>query len=95
MYIILHEAREHRVSTGFITLYATYQNSTVVSSGSATVYIPVSLIEQLFNHISGESKNKQPPCLLSVLTEFTRSPYTWAPQPTKVRPAGYNNIWPF
>ncbi|KAM9337218.1 polycystin-1-like protein 1 [Symphorus nematophorus] len=70
-YILFHEAQEHRVSAGLITLYAANQNqtSTVISSGSAAVYLPDSLIQHLLVHR---------PCVLSMLTELTHSPYTWA-----------------
>ncbi|XP_055363784.1 polycystic kidney disease 1 like 1 isoform X2 [Betta splendens] len=84
-YIVFHEAPEHRVSTRFISLYATKRSSTVISSGSTTVYVPASLTEQLFNGIRGESEMKQrAPCLLSVLTEFPRSPFTLPPDATKL-----------
>uniref|UniRef100_A0A3Q1IV35 Polycystic kidney disease 1b n=1 Tax=Anabas testudineus TaxID=64144 RepID=A0A3Q1IV35_ANATE len=84
-YILSHEAREHNISAGLITLYATYLNSTVISSGSTTFHIPVSLMQHLFVCVSGECKNEQRrPCVLSVLTELAHSPYTWVPYTTKL-----------
>ncbi|KAK9527852.1 hypothetical protein VZT92_014377 [Zoarces viviparus] len=83
-YILSHEAHEHRVSTGLIALYATYlnQTSTVLSSGSTTFYMPDSLIHLLFLHRSGETESRlHRPRVLSVLTELTHSPDTWARYP--------------
>lgn len=87
-YILFHEAQEHRVSTALIALYATYQNqtSTVISSGSATFYMPASLIQLLFVHRGRETESRpHPPCVVSMLTELAHSPHTWAHYPGKVR----------
>ncbi len=76
-YILFHEAREHRVSTGLITLYAAHQNqtSTVISSGSSTVHMPASLIQLLFVHLRRDTESRpHRPCVLSMLTELTHSP---------------------
>uniref|UniRef100_A0A3Q3J1C2 Polycystic kidney disease protein 1-like 1 n=1 Tax=Monopterus albus TaxID=43700 RepID=A0A3Q3J1C2_MONAL len=72
--------------TGLITLFATYQNqnSTVISSGSTTYHIPVSLIQQLFVH-SREHESVQQLCVLSVLTELTHSPYPQDQYPAQLR----------
>ncbi|XP_059183422.1 polycystin-1-like protein 1 [Centropristis striata] len=86
-YIVSHKAQEHRVSTGLITLYTTYQNqtSTVISSSSTTFYMPASLIELLFVHRSKETESRRhQPCVLSMLTELTLSPYTWAHYPERL-----------
>ncbi|XP_070784659.1 polycystin-1-like protein 1 [Enoplosus armatus] len=86
-YMLLHEAQEHKVSAGRIALYATYQNqsSTVISSGSTTVDMPTSLIQLLFVHRSRETESGlQRPCVLSMLTELTHSPYTWAHYPGRL-----------
>nr|XP_020465285.1 polycystic kidney disease protein 1-like 1 [Monopterus albus] len=85
-YLLFHNAQEHRVSTGLITLFATYQNqnSTVISSGSTTYHIPVSLIQQLFVH-SREHESVQQLCVLSVLTELTHSPYPQDQYPAQLR----------
>ncbi|KAM6908104.1 polycystin-1-like protein 1 [Lycodopsis pacificus] len=83
-YTLSHEAHEHRVSTGLIALYATYlnQTSTVLSSGSTTFYMPDSLIHLLFVRRSGEPESRvHRPRVLSVLTELTHSPDTWARYP--------------
>ncbi|XP_054479391.1 polycystic kidney disease 1 like 1 [Anoplopoma fimbria] len=84
LYILTHEAYEYRVNTGLLALYATYlnQTSTVLSSGSTTFYMPDSLIQLLFVHRSRETERRlHRPCVLSVLTELTHSPYTWAHYP--------------
>lgn len=85
---MFHKAREHRVNTGCIALYAEYQNqtSTVISSGSAAFYMPASLIQHLFGRHNGEIESRwhRPPCVLSMLTELTHSPYTWAHYPRRV-----------
>ncbi|XP_073344382.1 polycystin-1-like protein 1 [Pagrus major] len=87
-YIMFHKAQEHRVNTGFIALYAAYQNqtSTVISSGSTAFYMPASLIQLLFGRQSGETESRRhrPPCVLSMLTELTHSPYTWAHYPRRL-----------
>ncbi|XP_044033057.1 polycystic kidney disease 1 like 1 [Siniperca chuatsi] len=86
-HILFHEAHEHRVSTGLIALYATYQNqtSTVISSGSTAFYMPASLIQLLFVHRSRETESRpHRPCVLSMLTELSRSPYTWARYPGRL-----------
>ncbi|XP_034562845.1 polycystic kidney disease 1 like 1 [Notolabrus celidotus] len=82
-YILFHEASEHRVSTGFILLHASYlnQNSTVIISGSSTFYLPSSVIQLLFDRRRRETER---PCVLSVLTELTHSPYIRAHQPGKL-----------
>ncbi|XP_023272777.1 polycystic kidney disease protein 1-like 1 [Seriola lalandi dorsalis] len=84
-YILFHKVQEHRVRTDPITLYATYQNqtSTVISSGSTTFYISASLIQLLFVHHSGGTESRQP-CVLSVVTELARSPYTCVQHPTQL-----------
>ncbi|XP_068438427.1 polycystin-1-like protein 1 [Clinocottus analis] len=82
-YILSHQAHEHRVCTGLISLYAAHlnQTSTVLSSGSTIFYMPDSLIQLLF-HRSGETESRPHGlCVLSVLTELTHSPYTWARYP--------------
>ncbi|XP_041670635.1 LOW QUALITY PROTEIN: polycystic kidney disease 1 like 1 [Cheilinus undulatus] len=81
-YLLFHEAREHRVSTGFIVLYARNQTQTssVIISSSSTVYLPSSLIQRLFVH--GRETGRH--CVLSMLTELTHSPYTWAYHPGKM-----------
>lgn len=87
-YILFHETQEHRVSTGFITLYAAYQNqtSTVISGGSTIFYMPPSLIRILFVHHSRKTESRpHRPCALRILTELTHSPYTWAHYPGGVR----------
>ncbi|XP_074549754.1 polycystin-1-like protein 1 [Halichoeres trimaculatus] len=73
-YILFHGATKHRVSTGFLTLYVSYQNqtSTVIRSDSSTFYLPPSLIQHVFNQHRRETER---PCFLSVLTELTHSPY--------------------
>ncbi|XP_050922890.1 LOW QUALITY PROTEIN: polycystic kidney disease 1 like 1 [Lates calcarifer] len=86
-YILFHKVQEHRVSSGFITLYATFlnQTSTVISSGSTTFYLPASLIQLLFARRSGQSESRQRrPCVLSVLTELDHSPYTCTHCPTQL-----------
>lgn len=86
-YILFHGARKHRVSTGVIASYATYQNQThtVISSGSTTFYMPASLTQLLFVHRSRDTESKpHRPCVLSVLTELTHSPYIWARHPGKL-----------
>lgn len=87
-YILFHEAQEHRVNTGLIALYTAHQNqaSTVISSGSITVYMPASLIQLLFVHRGrGTENGPHRPCVLSMLTELTHSPYTQARYPGRVR----------
>ncbi|KAF3836007.1 hypothetical protein F7725_028565 [Dissostichus mawsoni] len=46
-FILMHKVQEHRVSTGLIALYSSYQNqsSTVISSGSSSFSLPPSLIQ--------------------------------------------------
>ncbi|XP_037613525.1 polycystic kidney disease 1 like 1 [Sebastes umbrosus] len=83
-YILIHKVEEHRVSTGLLALYATHQNQTfsVISGDSTTFYMPASLIQLLFVHGSTETESRlHQPCVLSMLTELTRSPYTWAHDP--------------
>ncbi|KAM9332615.1 LOW QUALITY PROTEIN: polycystin-1-like protein 1 [Pholidichthys leucotaenia] len=69
-YILLHKTKEHRVVTSLISMYATSLNQTsaVISSSSATVYMPDSLIK-ILNH-------QHHSCVLTVLTELQHSPYT-------------------
>uniref|UniRef100_A0A673BEL3 Uncharacterized protein n=1 Tax=Sphaeramia orbicularis TaxID=375764 RepID=A0A673BEL3_9TELE len=72
---------ELRLDTGLICLYVTYLNQTsTVSSGSANVFIPASLIQRPFvHHVDSQSvRNHEKPCVLILLTELTHSPYTWA-----------------
>lgn len=91
-YILFHEAQEHRVSTGLLTLYATYQNQTsaVISSGSTAFHMPASLVQRLFARHSRETESRpHPPCVLGVLTQLTHSPYTWARHPGRVRMMRY------
>ncbi|KAG8009401.1 Polycystic kidney disease 1 like 1 [Nibea albiflora] len=86
-YILFHEAQEHRVSTGLITLYAAYQNqtSTVIRGGSTIFYMPPSLIQILFVHHSRKTESRaHRPCALRILTELTQSPYTWAHYPGRL-----------
>ncbi|XP_028425777.1 polycystic kidney disease 1 like 1 [Perca flavescens] len=86
-YILFHKVEEHRVSTGLIALYATYQNQTspVISSGSTTFYMPAAVIQLLFLHHSRETESRpHQPCVLSMLTELTHSPYTWAHYPGRL-----------
>ncbi|KAM6971589.1 polycystin-1-like protein 1 [Tautogolabrus adspersus] len=80
--ILFYEAQELRVSSTFIDLHARYQNqtSTVVSIGSSTFYLPSSLIQLLFVR----SRETQRPCVLSLLTKLSHSPYTWAHHPGKL-----------
>lgn len=95
-YILFHKAQEHRVSTGLIALYATHQNqtSTVISSGSATFYMPASLIQLLFVHNSRETESRlHRPCVLGMLTELTHSPYAWARYPGRVRMTWHDDTW--
>lgn len=80
-YILFHKAQEHRVSTGLIALYATYQNqaSTVISGGSFSFYLPAPLTTP------PTESGRHRPCVLAVLTELRLSPYTWARYPRRVR----------
>ncbi|XP_065805230.1 polycystin-1-like protein 1 [Labrus bergylta] len=80
--ILFNEAEEVRVSSTFIDLHGRHQNqtSTVVSIGSSTFYLPPSLIQLLFGH----SRETQRSCVLSLLTKFSHSPYTWAHHPGKL-----------
>ncbi|KAK5877457.1 hypothetical protein CesoFtcFv8_024959 [Champsocephalus esox] len=72
-FILMHKVQEHRVSTGLIALYSSYQNrsSTVISSGSASFSLPPSLIQLVHG--------SRPRCVLSTLTELRHSPFTWDP----------------
>ncbi|KAM8822788.1 polycystin-1-like protein 1 [Spinachia spinachia] len=81
-YILSHEGHEHRVSTGLIALYAASLNQTpaVLSSGSAAFHLPDSLVQRVFVHGSRAHR----PCVLSVLTELSYSPYTQ----TALQPSG-------
>ncbi|XP_034416623.1 polycystic kidney disease 1 like 1 [Cyclopterus lumpus] len=83
-YILSHEAHEHRVGSGLIALYVAYlnQTSTVLRSGSTIFYMPDSLIQLLVVHRSRDPESRPHRlCVLSVLTELTHSPYTWAYYP--------------
>lgn len=93
-YILFHKAQECRVSTSLITLYAAYQDqtSTVISSGSTSFYMPASLIQLLFDRLSGR-KTESGPCVLSMLTELAHSPYAWARYPGGVRLAWHDDTW--
>ncbi|XP_054863081.1 polycystic kidney disease 1 like 1 [Amphiprion ocellaris] len=85
--IQFHETKELSVSTGLMTLYAASQNqtSTVISSGSTTFHMPDSLIQILFNHHGGVTDRFQHrPCVIVVLTELSRSPFTWASYPAQL-----------
>ncbi|XP_029978904.1 polycystic kidney disease 1 like 1 [Sphaeramia orbicularis] len=80
-FILFHKSEELRLDTGLICLYVTYLNQTsTVSSGSANVFIPASLIQRPFvHHVDSQSvRNHEKPCVLILLTELTHSPYTWA-----------------
>ncbi|XP_047423738.1 polycystic kidney disease 1 like 1 [Mugil cephalus] len=81
-YILFKEIQEHRVSTGLITLHAASQNqiSTVISGGSATFHLPAALMQIQFVR---RSRDNDPLCVLSVVTEISHSPYTWASSPFK------------
>ncbi|KAI4806475.1 hypothetical protein KUCAC02_017300, partial [Chaenocephalus aceratus] len=72
-FILMHKVQEHRVSTGLIALYSSYQNrsSTVISSGSSSFSLPPSLIQLVHG--------SRPRCVLSTLTELRHSPFTWDP----------------
>uniref|UniRef100_A0A3P8U3P9 Polycystic kidney disease 1a n=1 Tax=Amphiprion percula TaxID=161767 RepID=A0A3P8U3P9_AMPPE len=85
--MLFHETKELSVSTGLMTLYAASQNqtSTVISSGSTTFHMPDSLIQILFNHHGGVTDQFQHrPCVVVVLTELSRSPFTWASYPAQL-----------
>uniref|UniRef100_A0A8C2ZWB2 Polycystic kidney disease 1b n=1 Tax=Cyclopterus lumpus TaxID=8103 RepID=A0A8C2ZWB2_CYCLU len=74
----------HRVGSGLIALYVAYlnQTSTVLRSGSTIFYMPDSLIQLLVVHRSRDPESRPHRlCVLSVLTELTHSPYTWAYYP--------------
>ncbi|CAK6980027.1 polycystic kidney disease 1 like 1, partial [Scomber scombrus] len=86
-YILFSKIREHRVITGLMSFYVTNQNqtSTVISSGATIFYMPPSLIQLLFAGRRGETESRQrQPCVLSLLTELTQSPISWARYPGKV-----------
>ncbi|KAM7390602.1 hypothetical protein PAMA_008670 [Pampus argenteus] len=86
-YILFSKIQEHRVITGLMSLYVTYQNqtSTVISSGTTIFYMSPSLTQLLFVGHRGEIESRERrPCVLSLLTELTHGPYTRARYPGKL-----------
>ncbi|XP_071384147.1 LOW QUALITY PROTEIN: polycystin-1-like protein 1 [Centroberyx affinis] len=86
-YILLSKTQQHSVSTSVMALHAAYRNqtSTIISSGSATIYMPESLNQLLFVPNGGGTEDGQRrPCVLSLLSEFTQSPYSWASAPAQL-----------
>ncbi|XP_029955937.1 polycystic kidney disease 1 like 1 [Salarias fasciatus] len=77
---------ELTVSTDLFTLYAAAsqnQTSTVIRCASATFSMPASLIQVLLARHGGETE-RQEACVVTVVTELARSPYTWATDHTQV-----------
>ncbi|KAM9839687.1 polycystin-1-like protein 1 [Aulostomus maculatus] len=78
-YILFSKLHEHQVSSGVMSFYATYLNQTsssVISSGSTTVYLPSSLLQSIL------SIPPRGECVLSLLTH---SSYTGAHTPGRIR----------
>nr|XP_015810828.2 polycystic kidney disease 1 like 1 [Nothobranchius furzeri] len=84
--ILSQESPEITVSSGLIRLHASSLNhtSTIIRTNSTTVYLPASLIEMVFGHLGGRSHPRpEPICILTVLTELSQNPYSWALFPTQ------------
>uniref|UniRef100_H3BXX9 Polycystic kidney disease 1a n=1 Tax=Tetraodon nigroviridis TaxID=99883 RepID=H3BXX9_TETNG len=76
-YMLFHGVREHRVHSDLMVVHAMRRNHTpaVVGGDSAAFYLPDSLFSLLpVQAQSGPGER----CVLAVLTELARSPFTWA-----------------
>lgn len=87
--MLFRGVREHRVDSDLIAVHAVRLNRTSAAIGgaSATFYLPDSLVFPLLAQQRGEGRRGRPaqPCLLAVLTELARSPFTWARSHQRVR----------
>lgn len=86
IYLLFPGVQQHRVVSDLMVVHAARQNRApaVISGHSAAFYLPDSLLSLLLlQHQSGPGER----CVLAVLTELTRSPFTWARHHQRVRPA--------
>lgn len=82
--MLFHGVREHRVHSDLMVVHAVRRNHTpaVVGGDSAAFYLPDSLFSLLpVQAQSGPGER----CVLAVLTELARSPFTWARRHPRVR----------
>ncbi|KAM9826956.1 LOW QUALITY PROTEIN: polycystin-1-like protein 1 [Neosynchiropus ocellatus] len=77
MYVSLLKAREHRITAGGMFFYAALLNQSfsTLSCSSCSLYMPTSLTHFLLDREE---------CVVSLLTEITHSPYTWARYPPEM-----------
>nr|XP_046146915.1 polycystic kidney disease 1 like 1 [Oncorhynchus gorbuscha] len=84
-YILFNKVEQHNVTTSVMDLQTTHHDrglTTVISSGSATFYLPDSLDLVLYGRRRRETENgKQSLCVLSQLTTFTHNLYFWTKTP--------------
>uniref|UniRef100_UPI0025AE2B8E polycystin-1-like protein 1 n=1 Tax=Doryrhamphus excisus TaxID=161450 RepID=UPI0025AE2B8E len=73
-HVVFSKIQEYRISVGVMSLYVTRQHSSVMTSGSAVFHIPAPLLQSL----RGD-------CVLSLVAEFTHSPWTWAHYPGRIK----------
>uniref|UniRef100_A0A667XXN0 Polycystic kidney disease 1b n=1 Tax=Myripristis murdjan TaxID=586833 RepID=A0A667XXN0_9TELE len=75
------------ISTSLMALHVAYRNqtSTIISGGFASIYVPDSLRQLLFVPNGGETeKRPRRPCVISLLSEFSHSPFSWATTPAQL-----------
>ncbi|XP_045066252.1 polycystic kidney disease 1 like 1 [Coregonus clupeaformis] len=84
-YVLFNKTQQHNVTTSVMDLQTTHHDhglTTVISSGSATFYLPDSLDLVLYGRRGRETADgPQSLCVLSQLTTFTHNLYFWTKTP--------------